>query len=97
MVDEVERNLVNELMQHLNIARQSCIANSVHGSVGSQCSIFPQIALAIGVLTSNRRGGDCTHWRIGRGAIAGCHSWVPFDRVPLLGAIAGCNRRGVVT
>ena len=53
--------------------------------------IFPQIALAIGALTSNRRGGwlptlagftlcvPC--W----GAIAGCHAGV------LLGAIAGCH------
>ena len=39
---------------------------------------FSQIALAIGVLTSNRRGGGCTSWRIEQklplpGAIAGCH------------------------
>ena len=33
------------------------------------------------------RGGDCT-----RSRIAGCH----VVKVPLLGAIAGCNRRGVV-
>ena len=48
--------------------------------------IFPQIALAIGVLTSNRRGGGHQLWRGSRwvpllGAMVGCHS-----RVPLLGA-----------
>ena len=146
-------------------------------------SFFPR-ALAIGVLTSNRRGGVTAHlcgldvpsdrvpllgamwsgamvrchcwvplgvsahvgrldvpcamvrwhcwggviarWRSERGAIAGCHvvrfhcwvplldaigggwlghtltdwpwchCWVPCGKVPLLGAIAGCNRRGVV-
>ncbi len=41
-------------------------------------NIFPQIALAIGVLTSNRRGGGHQLWRGSR--------WVP-----LLGAIAGCH------
>ena len=58
----------------------------------------PQIALAIGVLTSNRGEGDEPLWPIGRGtrvplqgevdvgAIAGCHC-----RVPLQGAIAGCH------
>ena len=69
--------------------------------------IFPQIAIAIGVLTSNRGGGrrttlaDWTWW---------CHCWVPLhiaivvwvegglttnfggvDVVPLLGAIVGCH------
>ena len=37
-------------------------------------------------------GGDCTRWRSGCGAIAGCH----VVKVRLLGAVAGCNRRGVV-
>ena len=53
--------------------------------------VFPQIALAIGVLTSNRRGGDEPLWQIGRGiqgAIAGRHG-----EVPLPGAIAGCHCR----
>ena len=59
---------------------------------------IPQIAIAIGVLTSNRGGGRRTTladwtWHQGasagcngRGAIAGCHR-----RVPLLGAIVGCQ------
>ena len=59
---------------------------------------FPHIALAIGVLTSNRWEGDEPLWPIGRGtrvplqgevdvgAIAGCHC-----RVPLQGAIVVCN------
>ena len=62
--------------------------------------LFPQIALAIGVLTSNRRGGWCTSSKIGRGAVAGCHCWVPLlgigggwcrSWLPLMGAIAGCH------
>ena len=64
--------------------------------------LFPQIAIAIGVLTSNRGEGDEPLWRIGR-AIVGCHSSVLWlrgrvttnfggvDVVPLLGAIAGCH------
>ena len=60
--------------------------------------IFPQIAIAIGVLTSNRGGGRRTTladwtWHqgasagcSGRGAIAGC-----IRSVPLLGAIVGCH------
>ena len=36
--------------------------------------LIPQIALAIGVLTSNRQGW-CTSSKIGRGAVAGCHCW----------------------
>ena len=52
--------------------------------------IVPQIAIAIGVLTSNRGGGRRTtfaHWTwhqnaiagcSGRGAIAGCHCRVPL-------------------
>ena len=30
------------------------------------------------------------------GAMVRRHCWVPCGKVPLLGAIAGCNRRGVV-
>ena len=48
---------------------------------------FPQIAIAIGVLTSNRGGGRRTtlaHWTRHQGAIAGCSG---------RGAIAGCHRR----
>ena len=44
------------------------------GQVGDK-RLIPQIALAIGVLTSNRRGGWCTSSKIGRGAVAGCHCW----------------------
>ena len=69
--------------------------------------IFPQIAIAIGVLTSNRREGDEPLLRIGRGtrmplqgavdvvpllgAFVGCHCSVP--RLSGRGAIAGCLRR----
>ena len=62
--------------------------------------IFPQIALAVGALTSNRRGDGHQLWRGSRwvpllGAIARCHCWVPLGAiavchwVPMLGAIAG--------
>ena len=59
-------------------------------AVRFQHLIFPQIAIAIGVLTSNRGGGRRTtfaHWTwhqnaiagcSGRGAIAGCHCRVPL-------------------
>ena len=43
-------------------------------------TFVPQIAIAIGVLTSNRGEGDEPLWRIGRGT-----------RVPLQGAIVGCH------
>ena len=49
--------------------------------------IFPQIAIAIGVLTSNRGEGDeplWADWTWHQGAIAGCSG---------RGAIAGCHRR----
>ena len=46
---------------------------------------FSQIAIAIGVLTSNRGEGDEPLWRIGRGTrVPGCSG---------RGAIAGCHRR----
>ena len=41
--------------------------------------MIPQIAIAIGVLTSNRGEADESLWRIGRGT-----------RVPLQGAIVVC-------
>ena len=51
--------------------------------------IFPQIAIAIGVLTSNRGEGEEPLWRIGRGTRAPLQGAV--DVVPLLGAIVGCH------
>ena len=48
-----------------------------------QGPIFPQIAIAIGVLTSNRGEGDEPLWRIGRGTRVRLHSG--------RGAIAGCH------
>ena len=59
-------------------------SNQVFGPV--DCKIFPQIAIAIGVLTSNRGGGRRTtlaDWTWHQGAIAGCRG---------CGAIAGCFR-----
>ena len=50
---------------------------------------FPQIAIAIGVLTSNRGEGDEPLWRIGRGTRVPLQGAV--DVVPLLGAIVGCR------
>ena len=48
--------------------------------VSDECQgIFPQIAIAIGVLTSNTGEADEPLWRIGRGT-----------RVPLQGAIVVC-------
>ena len=52
-------------------------------------NIFPQIAIAIGVLTSNRGQGDEPLWRIGRGTRVPLQGAV--DVVPLLGAIVGCH------
>ena len=59
-------------------------------------TFFPQIALAIGVLTSNRRGGLATNFgRVHVGSIAGCHCWGAIAGchcgVPWLDAIAGCH------
>ena len=65
--------------------------------------VIPHIAIAIGVLTSNRGGGRRTtfaHWTwhqnaiagcSGRGAIAGCHCSVLW--LSGRGAIAGCRCR----
>ena len=50
-------------------------------------SVFPQIAIAIGVLTSNRGGGRRTtlaDWTWHQGATAGCSGRGPS---------AGCHRR----
>ena len=50
-------------------------------------NIIPQIAIAIGVLTSNRGGGRRTtlaDWTWHQGANAGCSR---------RGAIGGCNRK----
>ena len=55
------------------------------GKTLAQCVFFPQIAIAIGVLTSNKGGGRRTtlaDWTWHQGAIAGCSR---------RGAIAGCH------
>ena len=52
-----------------------------------RCLLFPQVAIAIGVLTSNKGGGRRTtlaDWTWHHGDIAGCSG---------RGAIAGCHRR----
>ena len=51
--------------------------------------LIPQIAIALGVLTSNRGGGRRTTWRIGRGTSVPLQGLV--DVVPWLGAIVGCH------
>ena len=69
--------------------------------------LFPQIAIAIGVLTSKKGGGRRTtlaDWTWHQaGAVVGCHCSVLWlggrmttnfrgvDVVPLLGAIVGCH------
>ena len=57
-------------------------------------SIFPQIAIAIGVLTSNRGEDDEPLWRIGRGTRVPLQGAV--DVVPLLGAIVGYHCSAMV-
>ena len=62
--------------------------------------LLSQIAIAIGVLTSNRGEGDEPLWRIGRGTRVPLQGAV--DVVPLLGASVGCHcsvlwLRGMVT
>ena len=64
--------------QLLNCSQVSCVER--------YSRFFPQIAIAIGVLTSNRGGGrrtTLTDWTWHQGAIAGSE-----DAVPLL-----CHRR----
>ena len=57
---------------------------------------FPQIEIAIGVLTSNRGEGDEPFWQIGRGTRVPLQGGV--DVVPLQGAIVVCHGwRGKVT
>ena len=57
---------------------------------------FSQIAIAIGVLTSNRGEGDEPFWQIGRGTRVPLQGGV--DVVPLQGAIVVCHGwRGKVT
>ena len=57
--------------------------------------VFPQIATAIGVLTSNRGEGDEPLWRIGRGTRVPLQGAV--DVVPLLGPIVVCYGWGMTT
>ena len=52
-------------------------------------SNFSQIAIAIGVLTSNRGEGDEPFWQIGRGTRVPLQGGV--DVVPLQGAIVVCH------
>ena len=59
-----------------------------------QTFLVPQIAIAIGVLTSNRGGGRRTtlaDWTWHQGAIAGCSGGGGWGSGR--GAIAGCHRR----
>ena len=63
--------------------------------IGAPCCFIPQIAIAIGVLTSNRGEGDEPLWRIGRGTRVPLQGAV--DVVPLLGAIVVCHGWGVTT
>ena len=65
------------------------VTSNLDGQQWIVIAIFPQIAIAIGVLTSNRGGGDEPLWRIGRGTRVPLQGAV--DVVPLLGAIAGCH------
>ena len=64
-------------------------------NMAKACQFFPQIAIAIGVLTSNRGEGDEPLWRIGRGTRVPLQGAV--DVVPLLGAIVVCYGWGVTT
>ena len=54
---------------------------------------FSQIAIAIGVLTSNRGEGDEPLWRYWTWH-QGCHCRVQWTWCTLLGAIAGCYGGG---
>ena len=56
--------------------------------LGETC-FFPQIAIAIGVLTPKGGEGDEPLWRIGRGTRVPLHRAV--DVVPLLDATVGCH------
>jgi len=62
---------------------------SCQGSIDFYIDFIPQIAIAIGVLTSNTGEGDEPLWRIGRGTRVPLQGVV--DVVPLLGAIVGCH------
>ena len=96
----MERNAKVALVARLSSATQQHSINTMQSSfhIFFTPLFFPQIAIAIGVLTSNRGGGRRTTladwtWHqgasagcSGRGAIAGC-----IRSVPLLGAIVGCH------
>ena len=69
--------------EDLSILIESSFRTTLEENARHRYVIFPQIAFAIGVLTSNRRGGWLpTLAEFTLGAIAG---------VPLLGAIVGCH------
>ena len=82
-----------------------CVLSQKMQNATSSTFVFPQIALAIGVLTSNRRGGSCTSSIAGLpllAAIAGyCWGWGGGCRRWRIGrggaAIAGDRRRGGCT
>ena len=73
-------------VQPEGLADQCLFSRADLCSTNQQC-YFPQIAIAIGVLTSNRGEGDEPLWRIGRGTRVPLQGAV--DVVPLLGAIVG--------
>ena len=59
------------------------------------CHVFPQIAIAIGVLTSNRGGGRRTtlaDWTWHQGAMAGCHCSVLWWGETMVGQLWGSGR-----
>ena len=80
----------------VSILIESSFRTTLEENARHRYVIFPQIAFAIGVLTSNRRGGWLpTLAGFTLCAIAGCHAGVPLlgaiDRCHCLGAIAGCH------
>ena len=66
-----------KLFMLLGVGTCNALASNTKGLTAK--GVFPQIAIAIGVLTSNRGEADEPLWRIGRGT-----------RVPLQGAFVVC-------
>ena len=48
----------------------------------------------LAAIAGDRGGGGCTRWRIGRGAVPGCHCWAAIAGCHCWAAIAG-DRGGV--